>query len=181
MPWRGLFKQILCYWAPVGIPLLWSHFCHFAHSGGVCGHCGQLMGWMGRGDQDFLPLALFPRTRLHAKKFWVGGGGLCENNDSQGPKIRILDFGLIFWNKTSDSGLQASDFGLRLVNYCWIIWWEKVGKLPVWWTQKLVNLKSHVNTLSLRPDPAVGIQNLFVKARAFQENGYWIKMDIESI
>ena len=28
-------------------------------------------------------------------------------------KIRILDFGLIFWTQTLDSGLQASDLGLQ--------------------------------------------------------------------
>ena len=44
-------------------------------------------------------------------------GGPCDYYDSLSPKNRIWDFGLKFWTLTSDSGLQASDFGLRLVNY----------------------------------------------------------------
>ena len=46
-----------------------------------------------------------------------GGGGRCDYCDSHSPKIRIWDFGLIFGTQTSDSGLQASDLGLRLVNH----------------------------------------------------------------
>ena len=44
-----------------------------------------------------------------------GLGTPCDYCDGLGPKIWIWDFGLIFGTQTWDSGLQASDLGLRLV------------------------------------------------------------------
>ena len=37
---------------------------------------------------------------------------LCDYCDSLSPKVRIWDFGLLFWTQSLDSELQASDLGL---------------------------------------------------------------------
>ena len=56
----------------------------------------------------------FPCILHQGHKLW--GGGPCDYCDSLSPKFWIWDFGLIYRNQTSDSGLQASDLGLIMIN-----------------------------------------------------------------
>ena len=73
---------------------------------------------------------IFPALSLSTCPSWlkvIGGwwvGGPCDYCDSLSPKIRIWDFGLIFWTHILDSnfrlrtsGFRLWDFGLRLVNF----------------------------------------------------------------
>ena len=85
----------------------------------------------------------------------MGVGGPCDYCDSLSPKIRIWDFGLLFWNQTLDSGLQASDLGLW-TQYCQ--YYEPDAKILT--QTKLINTK---NSRLVNLKHVLNLNNIFNK------------------